>query len=124
MGEVDAGHVGQDLRVDPGDLFSEPEELGQRDESGQRASRSSSSLSRLRSRPARAVKSLSARTRAISAERDSMMSAFTLGRHTRHGTTRELAGRKGPSGRYLVQSSTYDLVGSREGQSTIRKSIV
>lgn len=64
-------------------LFREPEVLGQADVAGHRASRSSSSLSRSRSVRARAVKSLSARTRSISAARDSTMRAFTLVPRTR-----------------------------------------
>src|SRR5204863_356415 len=75
VGQVQPGGLHQDGRLDARHLLGEPDVFRQAQVPGHRARRSRSSLSRSSRRFARAVKSLSRRTRSTSAASDSTMRA-------------------------------------------------
>lgn len=72
IGQIGPAGFHEDRCVEPRDLFGEDEELCEVDVARHCARRSSISTSRLSSRAARALKSLSERTRSISAVSESM----------------------------------------------------
>ena len=73
--EIDTRRLDQHGRLRAGDLFGEPEVLGQRDVAGHHARRSSSSLSRSKSSRALVANAASSRTRSTSAASDSTINA-------------------------------------------------